>query len=246
MPIEAHNNSSQNSSSPAGNTAVGSLDSSAFLKLWIPEILAVSVGKITRVFNNNLYLYTGALPFTTVSITTEIETGIWVKILTGSEIAFTQTILDSLALKSELAGAIAALVDSSPETLDTLKELATSLGNDANFATTTATALGMRLRFDVPNQNLSATQINNAIMNLHLYDLFYTKTQIQNLLVEIKIQGLLIQREGKTNLSILQNNDLFRYQTTDRYCVGVILDASNLTLPDDLDNSNKIKLQYDA
>jgi hypothetical protein len=110
MPIEAHNNSSQNSSSPAGNTAVGSLDSSAFLKLWIPEILAVSVGKITRVFNNNLYLYTGALPFTTVSITTEIETGIWVKILTGSEIAFTQTILDSLALKSELAGAIAALV----------------------------------------------------------------------------------------------------------------------------------------
>jgi hypothetical protein len=112
MPIEAHNNSSQNSSSPAGNTAVGSLDSSAFLKLWIPEILAVSVGKITRVFNNNLYLYTGALPFTTVSITTEIETGIWVKILTGSEIAFTQTILDSFALKSELSAAIADLVDS--------------------------------------------------------------------------------------------------------------------------------------
>lgn len=36
---------------------------------------------------------------------------------------------------------IAALVDSSPATLDTLKELAAALGNDANFATTMANAL---------------------------------------------------------------------------------------------------------
>lgn len=39
---------------------------------------------------------------------------------------------------------IAALVDSSPATLDTLKELAAALGNDANFATTMANALATK------------------------------------------------------------------------------------------------------
>ena len=41
--------------------------------------------------------------------------------------------------------AIAALGDSAPSTLNTLNELAAALGDDANFATTTATALGLRV-----------------------------------------------------------------------------------------------------
>ena len=44
--------------------------------------------------------------------------------------------------------AIANLVDSAPVTLDTLNELAAALGDDANFSTTTANALGLRLRVD--------------------------------------------------------------------------------------------------
>lgn len=40
---------------------------------------------------------------------------------------------------------IAALVASSPATLDTLNELATALGNDPNFATTIATQIGTKL-----------------------------------------------------------------------------------------------------
>ena len=40
-----------------------------------------------------------------------------------------------------VAAAISALVDSSPAALDTLKELATALGNDANFSTTITNAL---------------------------------------------------------------------------------------------------------
>lgn len=43
-----------------------------------------------------------------------------------------------------LRAAIAALVASSPSTLDTLNELAIALGNDPNFATTMATALGTK------------------------------------------------------------------------------------------------------
>jgi len=41
---------------------------------------------------------------------------------------------------------VAALVDSSPATLDTLNELAAALGDDPNFATTTATQLGLRTK----------------------------------------------------------------------------------------------------
>lgn len=48
-------------------------------------------------------------------------------------------------MNAAIAVAIAGLVDSSPGTLDTLKELATALGNDPNFATSMATELGKKL-----------------------------------------------------------------------------------------------------
>lgn len=49
-----------------------------------------------------------------------------------------------IATTAFVATAVAALVDSSPSTLDTLNELAAALGDDPNFATTTATALGLK------------------------------------------------------------------------------------------------------
>lgn len=47
----------------------------------------------------------------------------------------------SIARDTEVAAAVAALVDSSPDTLNTLNELAAALGDDPNFATTLTTAL---------------------------------------------------------------------------------------------------------
>lgn len=46
--------------------------------------------------------------------------------------------------QADLDNAIAALVDSSPATLNTLNELAAALGDDANFATTTTNALALK------------------------------------------------------------------------------------------------------
>lgn len=63
---------------------------------------------------------------------------------------------------------VAALVDSSPSTLDTLNELAAALGDDPNFATTTATSLGNRVRTDTAAQGLTAQQKTNAKTNLDL------------------------------------------------------------------------------
>jgi len=48
----------------------------------------------------------------------------------------------TLITQSDIDTAISNLVDSSPTTLNTLNELASALGDDPNFATTTATSLG--------------------------------------------------------------------------------------------------------
>jgi hypothetical protein len=69
---------------------------------------------------------------------------------------------------SAVAQAKADIVNSSPAALDTLNELATALGNDPQFATTTATAIGNRLRVDTAAQGLTAAQQGNAKVNLGL------------------------------------------------------------------------------
>ena len=57
----------------------------------------------------------------------------------------TPTANTDAATKAYADGLITTLVASAPTTLDTLNELAVALGNDANFATTTATALAGKL-----------------------------------------------------------------------------------------------------
>jgi len=49
------------------------------------------------------------------------------------------------AVSSSVDSAVAALVDAAPATLNTLNELAAALGDDENYAATTATALGTKL-----------------------------------------------------------------------------------------------------
>ena len=62
--------------------------------------------------------------------------------------------------------AVANLVASAPSALDTLNELASALGNDANFSTTLSTSLGEKL---VKSSNLSdLTSASTARTNLGL------------------------------------------------------------------------------
>ena len=76
------------------------------------------------------------------SSTNEVE-----KRVLGSN-AFNSTSIPSisgLASTSYVDTAVANVVDSSPAALNTLNELAAALGDDANYATTTATAIGTKL-----------------------------------------------------------------------------------------------------
>lgn len=53
--------------------------------------------------------------------------------------------IEGLATESYVDDAVATLVDSAPEALDTLQELAKALGEDANFATTVSAQIGEKL-----------------------------------------------------------------------------------------------------
>ena len=66
-----------------------------------------------------------------------------ISVITGLQAA-----LDGKTTESYVNTAVSNLVDSSPATLNTLNELAAALGDDANFSTTTATALGLRVSKD--------------------------------------------------------------------------------------------------
>jgi hypothetical protein len=77
----------------------------------------------------------------------------------------TTKVWSSSKTNTAIGAAVSALVASSPAALDTLNELAAALGNDANFATTTATALGKRVRVDAA-QSFTAPEKAQGLANL--------------------------------------------------------------------------------
>lgn len=89
-----------------------------------------------------------------------------------SALQLVDTAVAGKATPADVSAAVAALVNSSPATLDTLKELATALGNDANFAATVMSALALKA-----NQNQVVTSINGltgaitvALISKYPYD----------------------------------------------------------------------------
>lgn len=74
---------------------------------------------------------------------------------------------------------LSELVDSAPDTLNTLNELATALGNDPNFATTIAAQIGSKADITVVDE-LRQT-INNKVNKEDVY----TKTEVDNLITKV-------------------------------------------------------------
>ncbi|CAM7345353.1 phage tail protein [Citrobacter portucalensis] len=83
-----------------------------------------------------------------------------------------------IATTAFVKSAVAGLVGSSPEALDTLNELAAALGNDPNFATTVMNALAGKQPLDDTLTNLSGKSISGLLEYLGLEDL--AKTSANN------------------------------------------------------------------
>ncbi len=71
-----------------------------------------------------------------------------------------------IATTAFVKSAVAGLVGSSPEALDTLNELAAALGNDPNFATTVMTALAGKM--DKAANGADIADVSAFLKNLHL------------------------------------------------------------------------------
>ena len=72
---------------------------------------------------------------------------------------------------------VAGIVNSAPETLDTLQELATALGNDANFATTVSTQIGKKVD-KVDGMSLTHNDLTNELKAN--YDAAYKYSQAKH------------------------------------------------------------------
>ena len=75
------------------------------------------------------------------------------------------TTWSSTKIKESITTAISELVNGSGSALDTLKELADALGNDANFAATIAEQMGKRVRVDAA-QTFTVTEQAQGCANL--------------------------------------------------------------------------------
>lgn len=108
---------------------------------------------------------TGVLTYTGPSasdVRAHFSAGTGITITSGAIAVDTSTI----ATQSYVTTAINNVIDGAPAALDTLNELAAAINDDASYASTISTALGNRLRVDVNNQGLTATQQGYALTNL--------------------------------------------------------------------------------
>ena len=71
--------------------------------------------------------------------------------------------ISGLATETYVNNKVAGIVNSAPETLDTLNELATALGNDPNFATTVSNEIGTKVsKTELSNQSyVTTTALSN-------------------------------------------------------------------------------------
>ena len=106
------------------------------------KTLTTSQGSLTALTTTNKTSLVAAL--------NELKTAIANATEVNDSVTNTSATWSSQKINTAINSAVSALVSGAGTTLDTLKELADALGNDANFATTIATQMGKRVRVDAP------------------------------------------------------------------------------------------------
>lgn len=103
--------------------------------------------------------------------------------------------LEGYAKETYVDQKVYSLIGSTPETLDTLHELATALGNDPNFATTITTQLGKKANItDVYTKSEVDTAIENVVASDELEN-YYTKTEVDDALSNIELDNYYTKEE---------------------------------------------------
>ena len=123
-----------------------------------------------------------------------------------------------IASTAFVSGAVSDLVASAPAVLDTLSELASALGNDADFATTVANSIGTKVSLAGDTMTGFLTLHADPSSNLHAA----TKQYVDDLINNQMIYSTDDVSEGITNL----------YYTDSRVRAAVALTSDNTTVLD--------------
>jgi len=152
---------------------------STALNLVLPNTTALGLGNVTNeskatMFNNPTF--TGTVSGVTAahvglgSVTNESKLTMFTSPeFTGTPIAPTATAgtnTTQLATTQYVRTEVANLVNSAPGALDTLDELAQALGDDASFATTVTTSIGLKAPLDSPAFTGTVTGITKTMVGL--------------------------------------------------------------------------------
>lgn len=102
--------------------------------------------------------------------------------------------------EAQVSAKVSALVNSAPEALDTLKELADALGNDPNFATTISTELGKKLDTSTYTTDKATFALKSELPDMSQYT---TTTSLQSTYVTKTTADSTYQPKGNylTNVS---------------------------------------------
>jgi hypothetical protein len=92
-----------------------------------------------------------------------------------------QSAINTKANITYVDSAISNLVNSSPETLNTLSELATALGNDPNYATTVSTQIGLKADKSYVDSANTTLQTQITSLSTNKANVSYVDTQDTNL-----------------------------------------------------------------
>ena len=151
-----------------------------------------------------------------------------------------------IARDTEVATAISNLVNSAPSTLDTLNELATALGNDANFSTTIATSLGNKLDSSTAASTYAPIASPTFTGTVTLPNSTVSNAMLAN--SSITINGSAVSLGGSTTIAaglspVAVSTNITMVKNT-RYFVDTTVDLT-LTLPATPSLGDEIEL-YDA
>jgi hypothetical protein len=128
-------------------------------------------------------------------------------------------------------GAVAGIVNSAPATLNTLKELSDALGADANFASTTATALGTKITAS------STDTLSNKSISLTSNTITGTKAQFNSAMTDADFVTL-AGTEELTNKTL--NSPIINQPT------GLVKGDVGLANVDNTSDNTKALLSYIA
>jgi hypothetical protein len=154
----------------------------------------------------------------------------------------------STVVDTKISTAINNLINGAGSTLDTLNELAAALGNDPNFAATTASALANRLRVDTAAQGLNSTQKTNAKTNIDLQNV--DNTSDLNKPISTATQTALNGKENTVTAGT--TGQYYRgdktFQTLDKTAVGLsnVDNTSDANKPISTATQTALNLKYDA